>query len=215
MNKRIASLLGIIAFAAVGLPSALAADAGSGFYVGGSVGAGRAKIDDGGINAALVSLGATSVATTKSENSTGYKLYAGYQFNRNFAVEAGYFDLGKVSFDSTTAPAGTLHGDARSQGGVNLDAIGILPINDSFSAFGRIGLQSSETKLSLSGTGAIVVLIPELKKRETNVKVGLGMQFDFNKNVGVRGEWERYRVSDGFTGKANIDLFSLGMVVRF
>ncbi|MCE9640361.1 MAG: porin family protein [Betaproteobacteria bacterium] len=215
MNKYFASLLGIIAFAAVGLPSALAADGGTGFYVGGNVGAARAKIDDGGINAALLSLGATSVATTKSENSTGYKVFAGYQFNRNFSIEGGYFNLGKISFDSTTAPAGTLHGDAKNQGGLNLDAVGTLPINENFSAFGRIGVQNAETKLSLSGTGAIVVLIPEFTKRETNVKFGLGLQFDFNKNIGMRGEWERYRVSDGFSGKADIDLFSLGMVVRF
>ena len=212
-QKYFVSLLGLLAIAAVGMPSAMAADAG--WYAGANVGQSRAKIDDASINAALLSLGFAAAATTKNETGTGFKLYGGYQFNKNLAVEGGYFDLGKVSFDTTTVPAGTLHGDIRNQGGVNLDLVGIIPIQDNFSLFGRIGVQNSETKLSLSGTGAVVVLIPNFSKRETNYKAGLGLQFDFTKNIGLRGEWERYRISDGFTGKADVDLFSLGLVVRF
>ena len=34
---------------------------------------------------------------------------------KNFALEAGYFDLGKFGFTATTVPAGTLSGSAQAK----------------------------------------------------------------------------------------------------
>ena len=39
---------------------------------------------------------------------------------------------------------------------------------------------------------------------------GLGGQFDFNRNIGLRAEWQRYKVSDG-----NVDNLSIGVLYRF
>jgi opacity protein-like surface antigen len=46
------------------------------------------------------------------------------------------------------------------------------------------------------------------------VKYGLGLQYDFNKQLGVRGEWERYRV-DIFDNKTDVDLYTLGVNYKF
>ena len=40
------------------------------------------------------------------------------------------------------------------------------------------------------------------------------MQYDVDRNLGVRGEWERYRF-DAFGSKANTDLYSIGLNYRF
>jgi OOP family OmpA-OmpF porin len=105
--------------------------------------------------------------------------------------------------------------DARNSTGINLDLVGILPLQNNFSLLGRIGVQNSETKGNASGTGAIVVPVSSSSKREFNYKVGLGAQYDFTKIIGARAEWERYHISDGFIGKSNVDIFSAGLVFRF
>src|SRR5947199_5705699 len=92
---------------------ALSAQA-EGLYVGGSIGTTRYKGDDIG-----------GLATDRS--STGGKVYGGYEFTPNVAVEAGYADVGKAS----SAAA-----DVKGRG-VFVDAVGKVPLMDNLSAFGR------------------------------------------------------------------------------
>ena len=214
-QKHFVSLLGLLAIAAVGMPSAMAADTVTGFYIGGNVGQSRAKIDTAATDAAVLATGlvATS-ATTARETDTGFKLFAGYRFHPNFAVEGGYFNLGKFTTTTvTTGPALTIAGEIKNDNGFNLDLVGIAPFNDSFSGFARVGLQTSKTTQS-AAAGGVALSTNETK---TSYKAGLGLQYDFTKNIGARLEWERYRVpnGDGTGAKADVDLFSLGLVVRF
>ena len=218
-HKHFVSLLGLLAIAVVGMPSAIAADTSSGFYVGGNVGQSRVKIDTGAIDAAILSTGlvATS-ATTAQETDIGLKLFAGYRFHPNFAVEGDYFNLGVFTTTTvTTGPAVTLSGTAKNENGFNLDLVGIVPFNDSFSGFARLGVQNSETKISLVGVGPGGTAAFSTSESKTNWKAGLGLQYYFTKSIGARAEWERYRVpnGDGTGGTADVDLFSLGLVVRF
>jgi OOP family OmpA-OmpF porin len=124
----IASLATAIASTLLFTPSSMAADPSIGWYVGGNVGQSRANIDDGGINATVLSAGFTSASTTKDETDTGFKVFAGFRFMPNFAIEAGYFNLGKVNFTTVTTPAATISGEAKSDNGFNLDLVGILPV---------------------------------------------------------------------------------------
>jgi OOP family OmpA-OmpF porin len=215
--QRFVLALALAAIAAAASPAAMAAEQTGIWYLGIGAGQSRAKIEDSGINAVLSGTGATAAATVKNEHSFEYKAFVGYQFNRYFAVEGGYFNLGKFSFDSTTAPPGTLHGDLKNSYGLNVDALGMLPIvADRFSLFGRVGVQSSKTSDLFTGTGAGAVPVnPAPSKNLTNYKAGVGMEFDFTRNVGLRGEWERYRISDGFSGRMNVDVFSASLLYKF
>ena len=58
---------------------------------------------------------------------------------------------------------------------------------------------------------------PSAKATETDLKLGLGLQYDFTKNVGARLEWEHFRnVGDrNTTGEGDVNLYSLGIVVKF
>ena len=115
---------------------------------------------------------------------------------------------------ATTVPAGTLTGNIKLRG-LNLDAVGILPITEKFSAFGRVGVNYAEARDSFTGTGAVRVLNPSPSKRDTNHKFGLGLQYAFTESLAVRGEVERYRIDDAIGNKGDIDLFSVGLVYRF
>ena len=185
-----------------------------GWYAGANVGQTRSKIDDGKITSRLLGGGFATSSISHDDSDTGYKLFAGYKFNRNFALEGGYFDLGRFGYSATTVPAGTLNGSIKLRG-LNLDAVGILPINQKFSAFGRIGVNYAEAKDSFSGTGAVAVTNPNPSKREANLKLGLGLQYDFTRSVGVRAEVERYRINDAVGSKGDIDMISAGLIYRF
>ncbi len=185
-----------------------------GWYAGANVGRTKSKIDDARITSRLLGGGFATSSISNDDSDTGYKLFAGYKFNRNFALEGGYFDLGRFGYSATTVPAGTLNGKIKLNG-LNLDAVGILPINQKFSAFGRVGVNYADAKDSFSGTGAVVVTNPNPSKREANLKLGLGLQYDFTRSVGMRAEVERYRINDAVGSKGDVDMISAGLVYRF
>jgi OOP family OmpA-OmpF porin len=162
----------------------------------------------------LLGAGFASATIEDDDRSTGYKAFGGYQFNRYFAVEGGYFDLGKFGYTATTVPAGTLSGEAKIRG-LNLDLVGILPMTDKLSAFGRVGVTHARTSDSFRGAGAISVSDPNPSKTDTNYKFGAGLQYAVTENFSLRAEIERYRVNDAVGNKGDIDLASIGMVYRF
>ena len=209
---RVIGTLSVMGMAAASSQFAAAAD--SEWYGGIGVGQSRAKIDDPRITSGLLSSGYATTSITNDERDTGYKIFGGYKFNKNFALESGYFDLGKFSFVATTVPAGTLSGQIKLRG-INFDALGILPITDNFSAFGRIGVQYAEARDNFSGTGAVRVTNPNPSKRQANPKIGLGVQYDVTPALGLRAEAERYRINDAVGNRGDIDVYSLGLLYRF
>ncbi len=202
---------------ALAAPVATSAEPAGIWYIGAGGGQSRLKFEDSSIAAALFGTGATASATATDGHDFEYKAFLGYQFHRNFAVEGGYFNLGRSSFTSTTTPAGTLRGDVKNNSGFNVDLVGIVPIlEERFALLARVGVQSSKTSDLFVGTGGAATLrVPNPSKNETSYKAGLGAEFDFTRNVGVRGEWERYRVSDGLSGHANVDAFTLNVLYKF
>ena len=204
--------LGLLALATFMSPIAMAQV--SGWYIGANLGQARAKIDDPRITSGLLGGGFTTTAITNDERDTGYKLFTGYQFNKYFALEGGYFDLGKFGFTATTLPAGTLRGDIKLKG-FNLDLVGTLPITEKLSAFGRVGANHAEAKDTFKGTGFVIVRNPNPSARATNIKYGAGLQYAFSDAWTMRLEGERYRVDDAVGNRGDVDLYSVGLVYRF
>ena len=180
-------------------------------YVGISAGRAKANVDEANIAAAVTGPGVTSTITKSDERRTGYKVFGGYQMNRYFGVEAGYFNLGKSTFEATTVPAGSLNGQLRAEG-FNLDLVGTAPLSDNFALIGRIGAQNAKTRGTFAGTGAALVANPTPSRRETNYKAGVGMQYAVTSSLLVRAEVERYRINDAVGEKAGVNLFSLSLV---
>lgn len=206
--KRIATL-GLVGIAVISSPVAVADD--SGWLGGFNIGQTRAEIDNAQIANQLSGSGFAMTSIAEDNRDTGFKIFGGHKFNKNFALESGYFNLGKFGFTSTTLPAGTLTGKIKLQG-FNLDAVGMLPVTDKFSVFGRVGAQYAQAKDSFSGTGAVVPTNPSSSKSAINYKAGLGAQYDFTDSVGLRGELERYRINDGAGSHGDINMYSVGLV---
>ena len=208
---RASGMLRLVALTLIASPFVMAQD--SGLYIGGNFGKSKAKIDDTRIVSGLWG-GGSITSITDRDNDNGYKVFLGYQFNKYFAFEGGYFELGKFGFDATTLPAGTLTGDIKLKG-FNVDLVLNLPITEKFSVFGRVGANNAEAKDTFVGTGSVHVLNPNPTKRGTNIKFGGGLQYDFTTSVGMRVEAERYRIDDAVGNKGDIDLFSVGLLIRF
>ena len=211
----IASAIALLALVAIASPSFAQSNNDTvGLYGGINLGPSRARIDDPRITANLAGNGFTVNSLTDDDGSFGGKLFAGYQFNKYFALEGGAFSLGKFGYQATTTPAGTLNGEAKVRG-LNLDLVGTLPITGEFSVFGRAGLTYAEAKDSFRSTGMAVVTHPNPSERATNWKAGVGMQYAFTSALSVRAELERYRINDAVGNKGDIDMASIGMVYRF
>lgn len=204
--------LSLLTLALLATPFAMAESLG--WYGGANIGQSNATIDDDRITSDLLSRGLVAGSINDDDQDLGYKLFAGYQFNRYLSVEGGYFDLGQFGFSTTTTPQGTLNGDIRLRG-LNLDAVGTLPITDKFSAFACVGVAYAQAKDTFSGSGAVRVLDPDPSAEEANVKFGLGLQYAFTEALSVRAEIERYRVDDAIGNTGDVDMASIGLVYRF
>jgi OmpA-OmpF porin, OOP family len=180
------------------------------WYIGGNIGQSRAKIDDARIIPLLP-------GATISDDSKGnaFKLFGGYKFNKNFAVEGGYFNLGEFGYTAVHPAPATLSGNIKLQG-LNIDAVGMLPLQKKFSVFGRLGLTYTQAKDDFSSSGAAPVPAnPNPSKRALKYNAGLGVQYDFNRSLGMRLEAERYRVDDAIGNNGDINMYSVGLVYRF
>jgi len=196
MNKKEGwGILGIVLV--LGLAAAAPAVAqDTGLYLGASFGSGKSKNTCEGF------------VGTCDDTDTAYKLFGGYQVNRNFGWELAYGYLGDVT------GTGTFGGQAFDFEVTNkaLDFSGIitLPVNDRFAVFGRLGVYRSQVELR--GT------FPGLQGGDHNTSFtwGLGMRFDFGRAFAVRAEWQHYpEIGGSNAGIDDIDYLSLGVVMRF
>lgn len=206
MNKRILFLVVPVMF---GTASAYAAD--TGFYAGASLGQSKlSDFDASDLDAELASVGITS-SSSVDDTDTGWKLFAGYRFMKYFAVEGAYVNFGEATAHSIiTAPsAGTVDTTAEADAWT-LSALGILPLNEKFSLFARVGLNIWDAEVSATGTGGGGSASFSDDADGTDWVYGVGAAYDITQNLSVRGEWERYDLDD-----TDLDLLSVGVSWRF
>lgn len=205
-------VLGLASLSMFAAASTLAQDT-SHYYGGVSVGLSRTDINVPGITTGLVPSVVSAPGATTDEKDTAYKLFGGYQFNRNIALEGGYFNLGKSSFYSPTV-AGSLSGETKVHG-INLDLVGTLPLTERLSALGRIGAQHSWSRSNFTGTGDAAGGTGSLKHNDGDFKVGLGFQYEISRSMWVRAEVERYRLKDAVGQRNHVTVASMSLVIPF
>ena len=214
MKKLTKTVAALSLMGCTAMNSPLAVSAESGWLVGGNVGRTKARIDDVQIRERLMGSGFTTSSMSTDDRDKGFKIFGGYKYNKYLSVESGYFDLGDFSFTANTVPAGSLNGTIKIRG-LNLDAVGTLPVSERFSVFGRVGAQYAQVRDTFTGSGAVTVNNPSPKKNAVNHKFGLGVQYALTDSLGLRGEVERYRINDAVGGRGDVDMASVGLVYVF
>lgn len=124
-----------------------------------------------------------------------WRFFGGYRAHRNFAVEFGYIDMGQTHIAGTRVNASAWE----------LVGLGIAPLTESFSLYGKLGGYRGTSK----GAG--------ITHRRNDLTYGFGGQYEVNRNLGVRLDWQRYTDlgGGGFGGVTNEDVMSLNAIYRF
>lgn len=206
---------------AIGLAAAgvlVAGSASAQWYGGGSLGQSRVNYSSGQLAADLRAAGITGSGAV-SNTDIGGKFFAGFQFNQNFALEGGYFNMGRPASINGTytapGPGGTFSTKVEGQG-VNLDAVGTLPLSNGFSLLGRLGVAYFETKASSTATAGGFNGYGNATSNKFVPVFGIGAQYDFSKTVAGRLEVQRFsKVGNNNTGSSDVDFYSAGIVVKF
>lgn len=190
MKKLIAAALLSVAVA----PAFAAPTADSGYYVGVDVGNGKVRVNDCG------------GCTPTKDNDTVGGILMGYQYNKNLAVEVKYTGTGK--WEDNTVP-GDIKGDA-----LVLAVVGIAPINNEFSIYGKLGIASNNSKVSNSAAMGVQ------DTRRTAATYGIGAQYNVTPTVGIRLGYDSYQGKvDSTAGGASVDsdsdVWTVGVVFKF
>ena len=197
MRREKHEFLAAIAAAALTMPAlALAQDAGG--YFGLSTGASKAKqwCDD----TSDLPAGATLASCDRRDK--GWKMFAGYRFNRFLGFEGSFIDFGKRSLAATSGAEST-RVIARASAW-SAAAVAIIPLGP-LEVFGKAGLAKVKAQ---SGEASLAGTAFKLGKNYNEAHVGVGLNYRFTGEWDVRGEWERI-------GDSKIDFFSLGMQYRY
>jgi OOP family OmpA-OmpF porin len=215
MKKQLAiSMAATLVSVAAGVTTVQAADL-TGWYGGVNLGRSDLKLNGGDLDGAFANQGLTT-SSSIDRHDTGYSLNLGYLFNPHFAVEGGYVDFGKFNFNSAvSAPtADTINGNYKAHG-YNLSAVGIVPLNQGLSVYGKAGAFRSRAELDANSTG--MVPVSGASDWETHPTFGIGAGYDFTKNIIGKLEWNRYlNVGDSnTTGRGDIDLYTAGVAFKF
>lgn len=187
----------------------------NGLYAVGEVTHSRDTLSTGTNDAALTSAGATALTSSGKGNSNQWRLQLGYKLNPNFAVEAGYIDFGKAKY-SASYTDGTAQGRVKA-GGFDVAALGILPLTDNISVFGKAGIAAARVKSSLSASAPASEASDSTSANVVGPLVGLGASYKLSDAMDVRAEYDHASNlgKSGSTGKISSNMLSVGLAYHF
>jgi OOP family OmpA-OmpF porin len=197
------------------------------WYLGASVGQSRIDATTAEIDQAfLIDDGFVATGTTLDETDTGWKAYLGYRFNRFFALEGGYADLGEATFNTTIVSAPTSPGlptppfpirATATADGVTLSGVLHWPLTEKFSLLAKAGVFRWQAEFTERITGTDITRVSRTEK-ETDAAYGVGAEFGLTDALRLRVEAERFKdVGKGIGGREgrDIDYYSAGIVFGF
>jgi OmpA-OmpF porin, OOP family len=177
--------------------------------------------------------------STLDDTVSVWGLQLGYRFNKFFAAEVGYANLGEAAYrlpmavdytDTTFNAAGAVVGvdsgtlvaersSRFSSAGPTLSALGMLPIGQHFEFHARGGIYLADTRL----TGRIRdaetgenLIHRRTDASETELFAGIGGAWSINENFTLRAEYQKFLDvgGEGKTGESDIDVFNLSVLFK-
>jgi len=141
------------------------------------------------------------------DEDTSYKLLAGYDFTRNWAIGIEYIDLGDFDVEKlfgAPLPAGVK--SSLEADGFNFFGMFTYPVNDSFDVFAKAGVFSWDVEASASGPGGSASAGDD----GTDYSLGLGAALNFTDSAAITVEFQRFDI-DG----DDVDTITAGITFRF
>lgn len=149
----------------------------------------------------------------------GFTGALGVQFNRNWAFEVNFIQLGKFSYKYTVG-ANTQE-DIYEVSGWGGSLLPTVPLTRNFSLFGRLGVLAGQARTTIKNPA------PAFNGSQTAVQVnttsflsGFGAQYFLNRDLGIRVEYQNLgKVGTSgcatCTGRANAQFLSASALFTF
>ena len=202
MNKNIAmaALISAVSFSAL-------SNAGE-FYVGASIG--EATFD------AEVVDDLEDAGASVDDSDTTIKLFLGNRINENIAIEGFYADLGERSASASGFDdfGDFISADAKADAATfGVAILGIIPVNEKFSIFGKLGMHRWESDSKFSYTDSCCGGINNESYSDddsgSDIVYGLGLTYDIGR-ISLRAEYDNYEVDDD-----DVNTLSIGISTTF
>ena len=155
------------------------------------------------------------------EEDLGWKVFAGYKFNKYLAIEGGSVDFGQADADIPFINVVTLEvveGTLETKvDGFFLSGLTELPLSDKFSVLAKIGIIYWDIEFNGSDLPNNGGLVDDEDENGTDMFFGFGAKYNITENFAFRVEWERYNNigESGIDLSTDIDLISGGLVLQF
>lgn len=133
-----------------------------------------------------------------SPSGTTEAIGVGYDFNRYFAVEAGYTNFASQTVISYGAnDSGSISGDATT-----LMAVGSYPFGNGFSGFIKAGYAYDQISAGQTWSS-------------NDFAYGLGIKYDITKNWSARLQYQDFGKTQVGIGNTDLSETSIGLMYRF
>jgi hypothetical protein len=204
---RLAFNLSVIVCAAV-LPAGTS-HAQTSWYAGAGFGQADGKLDTVGIT----TLSGPIVLQSSSDNTP--RVFGGVRIAEHFAVEVGFSDLGEAratTDDPNFGPPLNITGYKFETTGIDVTAVGILPLGKYLALFGKLGFVRWSTDFEIRSAG---VLLDKGTSDGVDPVIGAGVNVYLGTHFMIQGEFNRFEIdpSDGGVGEYNV--FRGGAAVIF
>ncbi|WP_342219377.1 outer membrane beta-barrel protein [Rickettsiella endosymbiont of Miltochrista miniata] len=205
----------------VSVLGAMAANAAApGVYVTGQVGYANTHMGSKTQISDLISDQNYSKDNDLSNNGLAGRVALGYQFNQNFAVEAGYLQLGERKVDTSKIGATTQSTLKLQQNAIDLVGKGIMPLGSNFNVYGKLGVAYVTSNIDNTTTGSGNTSTTDLNRTANVAKhkwapeAAVGVSYDITPNVSVDTSWTHIQPL-GNNKPGNIDFVAVGVGYNF
>lgn len=160
---------------------------------------GVSDFDDGSITSGSV-----------DDTDTGTKLFGGYRFTENAAIEGGIVDLGEITFNGISNGFGVLYFAGPVAFDIEADGLFVAGVFgrtfDKGAVFVKIGYMMWDAELTLVDSGGPLSADDD----GTDLMFGFGGEYRVNDRIAIRAEFETFTE----ILEEDISLLSLGIVIR-
>ena len=160
--------------------------------------------------------------TNLANNGLAGRLAIGYQFNPNFALEAGYLRLGSKKVEGSLLKEHRKDTLQLQQNAIDFVGKGIIPISSNVNLYGKLGVAylTTDVEGKVPGTGSRPDVKGDLNKaanlshHKFAPEAAIGVSYDITPNVSVDTSWTHIQPL-GSNKPGNIDFVAVGVDYNF
>jgi hypothetical protein len=161
----------------------------------------------------LASFGNSDLQEDEFEEDTAIKIGIGFESSESLKFEVSSLNLGKFEIkeaglaELSNIIGATFTDSSLEITGIDLSVLGIMPLNDTVSLQGRVGvyLWDAELKATVSGFGEI-----NTSEDGNDTGFGVGALVALSENVGLTFMYDQYKAFEG-----DIDLLNAGIKISY